>query len=129
MITVHRTGKVVRIPLRSEREKPPEEQTSLLVRVLDFDDYRRVIQAAGNITTHYEHSLETIRKVLGLSLVGVENLKIADDNGEVKEFVLERAGSEITKASMSVLAPWVDEILDSITKAFTFGLTDAKNSR
>lgn len=130
MITVHRTGTVVRIPLQSELGKPAEEQTALLVKVLDFDEYRRTVGAAGRISSDFEHSLERLRKILGQSLVGVENLKVADQaSGETKDFVLERAGSEITKASMAILAPWANEILDAIIGAHTFGITEAKNSQ
>lgn len=130
MITVHKTGSVVRIPLLSERLKPEAEQAALLLKVLDFDEFRRVLHAVDGLGSNFEQGLERVRKVLGSALVGLENWKIADEaTREVKDFQLERAGSEITKASMSVLAPWIDEILDSIKKAFTFGLSDAKNSQ
>lgn len=130
MVTVRQPGSVVEWYLPQEQEKDPSERTVFLLKVLTWDQWKNFIRKLENLTKFSSPGdvLEATRKAIGVGLIDVKNLKLLDQDGREKDFVLERSGDDIAPGSMAVLMPFKDQLLEAINQASRFGFGDAKNS-
>ena len=130
MATVRKVGTTIEVPLDCDKDLPPEEQTTLVLKVLCFDEWRTLLKALMKLNPYSQSDeiLEACRRVFGVALVDVKNLKIFDPaTGEKELFQLKKVGQELTKESFESLIPWRDEIIERIREASTFGGRDLKN--
>lgn len=125
MATVNRPGQKIARVLPSDRDKPEEEQTVLVIRVLEYEEWRSL--AKGLRIINESTVLEQGRRILGRALEEVRNLHIRNADGSLEEFHLEKAGGLLTEESASILKPYIEEIIPLIDEAQTFDFTAAKN--
>ena len=81
MAKVRLAGSIIEHVLECDRGLPPEDQTTLKLKCLNYDEWRQfmgILERVGRGSSAQE-ALEAARKVIGIGLVSVSNLKIFDE--------------------------------------------------
>lgn len=121
MAILHKPGDLVEYVLPSDRERPPEEQTIVRIKVPEEATARKL----ANMRLEAKDFFAVAQVRLGCYLESIENLRFADGS----TFVLEKEpDGKVTRKCITELQGVLNEIVELIEACTTLSDKERKNS-
>lgn len=124
MAIVRRPGTVVDFVLPSDEGAPEEDQTHIGIRVPSEADRHEVKAIIARVERNPSESASGMRRILGIAVDYVRNLKFED--GEAFELERDQKGA-ITRESANVLLEFSEEVMTLYNRVTRVSEAERKN--